>query len=428
MQIINTCDKIKLLFSNGFDISVWREYAAEISKELPEKCENDARNYSFEKDILPVISSALQDGKIDFVNKNFQSVIKILNDNLSKLFDSEPDINIILCLGLCNAAGWATTLDGKDTVLLGIEKIIELNWGDELNMRGLILHEIGHIWHKLNGTLYLHTFTKRRKSLEQLWQEGIAMVCEQILCNDSDFYHQNKNGWLEWCRENENGIKKEYLYRLDNGISTQDFFGDWCSYNGYSDVGYFLGCRFVRHLMQSYSLKQIAAMPYRKINEEFKIFAKTETKKNITIERLNPEDYQKCSNIWNMEKQTLAEKWREEIVSGNRIVFIYKINGEFIGEGALVFDTGDPDYTIPNKRVYVSRMIVKKEYRNCGIGSELLNFLIKKAKEKGYSEMAIGVDKDNENALHMYRKFGFTEVLFDGADKDGEYYKLLKRL
>lgn len=428
MQIINTCDKIKSIFSNGFDISVWREYAAEISKELPEKCENDARNYSFEKDILPVISSALQDGKIDFVNKNFQSVIKVLNDNLSKLFDSEPDINIILCLGLCNAAGWATTLDGKDTVLLGIEKIIELNWDDELNMRGLILHEIGHIWHKLNGTLYLHTFTKRRKSLEQLWQEGIAMVCEQILCNDSDFYHQNKNGWLEWCRENENGIKKEYLYRLDNGISTQDFFGDWCSYNGYSDVGYFLGCRFVRHLMQSYSLKQIAAMPYRKINEEFKIFAKTETKKNITIERLNSEDYQKCSNIWNMEKQPLAEKWREEIVSENRIVYIYKINGEFIGEGALVFDTGDPDYTIPNKRVYVSRMIVKKEYRNCGIGSELLNFLIKKAKEMGYSEMAIGVDKDNENALHMYRKFGFTEVLFDGADKDGEYYKLLKRL
>lgn len=275
MQIINTCDKIKVLFSNGFDISVWREYAAEISKELPEKCETDARNYSFEKDILPVISSALQEDKIDFVNKNFQSVIKVLNDNLSKLFHGEPDINIILCLGLCNAAGWATILDGKDTVLLGIEKIIELNWGDETNMRGLILHEIGHIWHKLNGTLYLHTFTKRRKSLEQLWQEGIAMVCEQILCNDSDFYHQNKNGWFEWCRENENQIKKEYLYRLDNGISTQDFFGDWCSYNGYSDVGYFLGCRFVRHLMQSYSLKQIATMPYRKINEEFKVFAKT---------------------------------------------------------------------------------------------------------------------------------------------------------
>ena len=53
---------------------------------------------------------------------------------------------------------------------------------------------------------------------------------------------------------------------------------------------------------------------------------------------------------------------------------------------------------------------------------------INKAKAMGFSEMTIGVDKDNTNALHLYRKFGFTEVLFDGTDEDGEYYKLLKRL
>ena len=73
-------------------------------------------------------------------------------------------------------------------------------------------------------------------------------------------------------------------------------------------------------------------------------------------------------------------------------------------------------------------MIVKKEYRNRGIGSEILEFLIKKAKESGFSEITIGVDKDNVNALHLYRKYGFTEVLFEGADEDGEYYKLMKRI
>ncbi len=150
--------------------------------------------------------------------------------------------------------------------------------------------------------------------------------------------------------------------------------------------------------------------------------------KNIVIEPLKLNDYYKCSNIWNMKAQPLAEKWREEIASGNRLVFIYKINGEFIGEGALVLDTGDPDYTIQGKRVYVSRMIVKKEYRGQGIGSEILKFLINKAKEMGFSEMTIGVDKDNVNALHLYRKFGFTEVLFDGEDEDGKYFKLMKRI
>ena len=129
-----------------------------------------------------------------------------------------------------------------------------------------------------------------------------------------------------------------------------------------------------------------------------------------------------------MKAQALAEKWRGEIAQGNRLVFVYKINGEFIDEGALVLDTSDPDYTIDSKRVYVSRMIVKKEYRGRGIGSEILEFLINKATEMGFSEMTIGVDKDNENALNLYRKYGFTEVLFDGADEDGEYYKLMKRI
>ena len=422
MNIINTCNKIKECFSKGFDMSVWKKYAGEISKELPSKCENDAKNYDFKKDVLPVLESALNADKIDFVSKNFQLVVDTINANLSKLFDTEPDINIVLYLGLCNGAGWATTLDGKNAVLLGIEKIIELNWGDETNMRALLLHEIGHLWHKLNGKLYIPDFTKRRKAIQQLYQEGVAMVCEHILCGDNDFWHQDKNGWLDWCSKNETEIKKEYLRRLDSNESVQDFFGDWCSYNGYSDVGYYLGCRFVEYLMKSHSLKEIANMSYNKLNKSFAEYATT------VIEPLNPEEYHKCSNIWNMKSQPLADKWLDEIKSGNRLVFVYKINGEFIGEGALVFDTGDPDYTVPDRRVYVSRMIVKKEYRNRGIGSEILEFLITKAREMGFSEMSIGVDKYNINALHLYNKYGFTEVLFDGSDENGEYLKLMKKL
>lgn len=274
MKIINTCDKIKTIFPNGFDIAVWRKYASEISKELPSKCENDAKEYGFEREVLPVLDQALNAEKIDFVSKNFQAVMKTLNENLTKLFDEEPDINIVLYLGLCNGAGWATTLDGKSTVLLGIEKIIELDWGDETNMRALILHEIGHLWHKLNGNLYLPDFTKRRKGIQQLYCEGVAMVCEHILCGDENFYHQNKDAWLDWCRENEEEIKKEYLRRLDKRESIQDFFGDWCSYNGHSDVGYYLGCKFVEHLMKTYTLKGIANLPYRKLNKAFTDFVK----------------------------------------------------------------------------------------------------------------------------------------------------------
>lgn len=177
-------------------------------------------------------------------------------------------------------------------------------------------------------------------------------------------------------------------------------------------------------IVEKYKDKTVVLKTQRQVDE----FMKNITEKQITIEQLNPDDYGKCADIWNMKSQPLADKWLDEIKSGNRQVFIYKINGEFIGEGALVFDTGDPDYTIPNQRVYVSRMIVKNEYRNRGIGSEILEFLIAKSKTMGFSEMTIGVDKDNVNALHLYEKYGFTQVLFDGADEDGEYFKLMKKI
>ena len=174
-------------------------------------------------------------------------------------------------------------------------------------------------------------------------------------------------------------------------------------------------------IVKKYKNKTVVLKTKRQVNEFMKQI-------NTVIEPLKYEDYHKCSNIWNMKAQPLSEKWLEEIKTGNRLVFVYKINGEFIGEGALVFDTGDNDYTIPDKRIYVSRMIVKKEYRNRGIGGEILSFLIEKAKDMGYKEITLGVDKDNYNALHLYKKFGFNEILFDGADENGEYLKLMKKL
>ncbi|WMJ23980.1 GNAT family N-acetyltransferase [Paludicola sp. MB14-C6] len=147
-----------------------------------------------------------------------------------------------------------------------------------------------------------------------------------------------------------------------------------------------------------------------------------------TIEQLTPKDYYKCQNIWDMSKQPHAQKWMKQMIDGNRIIFIYKINGEFIGEGALVFDTGDSDYTIPNRRIYLSRLVVKDEYRNQGIGSKIVDFLTQKAREFGLSEIALGVDTDNLPAIHLYQKKGFTDIIFEGEDEYGQYMKLLKKL
>ncbi|MDE6132483.1 MAG: GNAT family N-acetyltransferase [Oscillospiraceae bacterium] len=146
------------------------------------------------------------------------------------------------------------------------------------------------------------------------------------------------------------------------------------------------------------------------------------------IEKLALADYYKCNNIWDMSADPQTDFFRKEIESGNRVVYVYKQNGEFIGEIAYVFDMMDGDYTVANQRIYLSRLIVKKERRRNGIGGVLIDFMVEQIRNMGYKEITIGVNKDNIAALKLYRKKGFTTVLFDGADEDGEYYKLMKKL
>ncbi len=146
------------------------------------------------------------------------------------------------------------------------------------------------------------------------------------------------------------------------------------------------------------------------------------------IEKLALSDYSKCNNIWDMNTFSQTEFFRQEIESGNRVVYVYKQNGEFIGEIAYVLDMRDDDYTIDGQRIYLSRLIVKKERRRNGIGGILIDFMVEQIRNMGYKEITIGVDKDNLVALHLYQKKGFTTILFDGADEDGEYFKLMKKL
>lgn len=147
------------------------------------------------------------------------------------------------------------------------------------------------------------------------------------------------------------------------------------------------------------------------------------------IIRLDIADYQKCNNIWDMQRRSdLAEKFNYELLTGNRITYIYTIDNEFVGEISLVKEMNDSAYTIPKQRIYVSRLIVKYEYRRQGVGRKLVDFITEKAKSQGYTEMSIGVDLDNYPALKLYMEAGFDKVIYIGEDVQGKYLKLLKKI
>jgi len=275
LKYIDTIEQVNNCFGrNSFDLEIWREYAARIHPGLPEKCETDAKGYDFERQLLPLLNDSLnQPERLQNLSGLFQNISRVLQARLPLLFDKEIDLDIILYLGLGNGAGWATSLNGKPVILLGAEKILELDWDNENELKALIFHELGHIWHRTYGNMYLPVSIRHEKSLLQLYQEGIAMVCEQILCDNQNHFHQDDGEWLRWCMEQEPMLKKEFSDRMLRDESTQDFFGDWTSFRGHSDTGYFLGCRFIRFLQKDYTLTEIANLPYEILHHAFSDFA-----------------------------------------------------------------------------------------------------------------------------------------------------------
>ena len=145
------------------------------------------------------------------------------------------------------------------------------------------------------------------------------------------------------------------------------------------------------------------------------------------IRKLKIEEYGQRKEI--VEMTNRRQDFFDDHEDGNRIIYVYELDGRLVGEGALVYENDDPDYTIPNYRIYLSRLIVDAGYRNQGIGAKIVNHLVEIAKEQGFKEVSIGVDEDNYPARHLYeKKMGFTTVLSRGEDAAGKYLKLVRRL
>ncbi len=150
---------------------------------------------------------------------------------------------------------------------------------------------------------------------------------------------------------------------------------------------------------------------------------------NYRIVPLCPEDFPKCGNIWNMERhREQSEEWLAQLRTGNRMTWVYETDGQFVGEISLVHAHPDPDYTVQGSRAYISRLVVKPEYRRRGIGRTLVRFIAEKAAVLGYTELSIGVDLDNYPALRLYAQEGFHRILRVDKDEQGAYLKLLKTL
>ena len=268
--------------ADHFDLEKWKAYMDGFLPGAKQLCLDDmavciGAGHSWEKDFLPVLDAVLRekDKRLETI-RSFHRVTGGLDERIEGAFGRKAEAEVVLYLGLCSGAGWVTPVNGKTAVLLGIEKIMELGWCNPDDMFGLIVHELGHVYHTQHGARG-KTDTPRYDFLWRLFEEGVATVFEQETTGDPQYYHQDRNGWKVWCDRNFDAIKRSFLRDLDTMTrKNQRYFGDWVSYQGYGDTGYYLGARFVRFLMERDSFDDIIMYGPEQVREGFEIFARAD--------------------------------------------------------------------------------------------------------------------------------------------------------
>lgn len=280
MRIINAAESMHLCFEGEkFDISRWKKYMDTCAPGAKQKCLDDMQEclnagYTWEKDYLPVLNGVMINReKREEVIRSFCTVTQNLENRILSVFGKNVDADIVLYLGLCCGAGWVTQINQRVTILLGIEKIVELDWCSVDAMNGLILHELGHVYQAQHGVISIDASKNRERYLWQLFTEGVAMVFEQEMVGNRAYFHQDRDGWKEWCEQNEAKIASAFYRELDGMTrEKQQFFGDWVCFEGMPDVGYYLGARLVRFLMNKASFEQIIACNINDIEKAYSAY------------------------------------------------------------------------------------------------------------------------------------------------------------
>lgn len=92
---------------------------------------------------------------------------------------------------------------------------------------------------------------------------------------------------------------------------------------------------------------------------------------------------------------------KDELNCSSSHYIVAKLNNEIVGFGGIkvVLDSAD-----------IMNIVVKKNFRNLGIGTSILNEIIALCSSLNLSSITLEVRKDNEYAISLYKNFGFETL------------------
>ena len=113
--------------------------------------------------------------------------------------------------------------------------------------------------------------------------------------------------------------------------------------------------------------------------------------------------YEDFDDFWNYNV------FKSELENKNSKYIVAKQNNEIVGFAGI---------WIAIDIAHITNIVVKKDLRKQGIGTIILQELIKLCKELKMNEVTLEVNENNSKAINLYKKFGFEQV---GLRK--KYYK-----
>ena len=91
----------------------------------------------------------------------------------------------------------------------------------------------------------------------------------------------------------------------------------------------------------------------------------------------------------------------DELKANNSSYLVAKLNNEIVGFAGIKMIAEEAN---------IMNIVVKKNYRNKGIASILLQNLMHLEKEKKATSITLEVMEENYPAIHLYKKFCFKQV------------------
>lgn len=89
---------------------------------------------------------------------------------------------------------------------------------------------------------------------------------------------------------------------------------------------------------------------------------------------------------------------------GEVFYMVAEVNGKVVASSD-VHTLGGYD-----KHVGVVGIVIKKGYRDLGIGTRMMQTLVDEARKKGLKVLTLSAFASNERAIHVYEKIGFTQT------------------